>query len=165
VDLSSLESETLALARSYLHVREVSPNSSPEIDKWLAFTHCHPGDPYCASYASYCIGKAAVTTSPAFLPSAGALRLLKRNEELKVSHDEARVLLAAGIPLVFIQDHGGGKGHAGFATGLVDDGHFSSLEANTGPGPAVAAKDREGDGVYERHDRAFAAVKGFLRIA
>jgi hypothetical protein len=73
--------------------------------------------------------------------------------------------MAAGRPVVFIQDHGGGgKGHCGFGIG-TDGGTFVSFEANTLPGPSAPKTDREGGGNYKRTDRKLDSVKHWLRIA
>lgn len=166
--VSSLEIETIALARSYVGVRELRKNSGPEIDRWLEFCGCEPGAAYCSCFVSWCVLKAAATTFPKFRKSSGAMRLLVRNADLVVTADEARELMGAGHPLVFVLDMGEGRGHAGFALGLLEheDDYLVSIEANTGPGPAVPVKDREGDGVHLRSDRRVDSVDGgWLRIA
>lgn len=162
--MTPLEAETLRLARSYKGLREAAANGGPEIDKWLAFCHARPGAAYCACFVSWCICKAAVTEPPDFRRSAGALRLLVRNAELALTPAEARALLEAGRPVVGVLDMGGGKGHAFFAEALGAGDRLHTLEANTGPGPAAPAEDRDGQGVFERRDRAFGAVVGWLRI-
>lgn len=149
--MTSLQAETIALARSYVGTKELTSNSGPEIDRMLAFVRCNPGDPYCAAFVSYCICKAAVTEAPRFRPSASALRLVARNEDLRVSHADALEMLRDGTPLVFVRNHGEGKGHTGFAVGLGDT--VRTIEANTGPGPNAPALDRNGNGIFERNDR------------
>ncbi len=161
--LTSLESETIALARSYVGMREISKNSGPEIDKMLGFVRCNPGEKYCAAYVSYCIHKAATTEPPQFKPSAGALRLIARNPDLIVPHNDALAMLRDGRPLVFVRDHGAGKGHAGFAVALGDT--VRTIEANTHAGPGAPSKDREGDGIFERNDRWPDDIDAWLRIA
>lgn len=167
--MTPLEAETLALARSYVGKlwEDKGPNESKwgEIERIQAFCGARPGDPWCAALVSWCILKSAVAVPPTFLRSAGALRLLARNPHLSIDRASAMSLLRQGTPLVFIMDMGGGKGHAGFAAGLLPGDLLLSLEGNTGPGPAAAAQDRDGDGMYERRDRRFEDVDGWLRIA
>ena len=108
--------------------------------------------------------------SPIFKKTSGALRLVTRNQELEVSPEEARQLLDAGELIIGVIEHAGGKGHAFFVLGLLaeqeEDGELVvTIEANTGPGPNVPTKDREGDGVYLRSDRAFDDVDFWLRVA
>ncbi len=163
-----LELEILPIARSYLFVRETDgPNDSPDIRQWLAHVGIKKPAAYCAAFCSWCVYAASgrVPCTPAFRPSAGALRLLERNPGLLVAPADAPALLADGHPLIFVQDHGKGLGHAGLAIATVDGTTFNSIEANTGPGPAVAAKDRDGQGVFARHDRRFDGCLGFLKVA
>ncbi len=166
--MTPLESQTILLARSYVGTREITPNSNPDsIDKWLAFVHCQPGSSYCAAFVSYVVTHAAGGLSiPGikFRPSAGALHLLDVNPDLVVPKDEAAKLLFDGVPMIAVWDHGSGKGHTGFATRLYDH-RFDSIESNTNGGPAIPARDRDGDGTYARTDREFDSVHGWLRIA
>jgi hypothetical protein len=165
--LTPLELETLALAASCMGERETDgPNNSAAIRQWLAHVNLKPPSPYCAAWASYVIFAAGmrVPVLPKFKRSSGALRLHGLNPTLGISLEEAVKAMAAGRPVVFIQDHGGGKGHCGFGIG-TDGGRFTSLEANTGPGPAAPAADRDGQGCYKREDRRLDSVKHWLRIA
>lgn len=159
-----------ALAQSYVGVRETSRNSNPEnIDKWLAFCGCSPGDAYCACYVSWCVLKAAAglaVEAPTFRKSAGALRLVTRNQELQVSPDEARRLLNAGALLIGVMEHAGGKGHAFFVLGFLEheEDVLVTLEANTSASPKSKDEDREGEGVFLRDDRAFGSVDFWLKV-
>jgi hypothetical protein len=165
--VTPLETSVVALARSYLYVREVTPNSSPAINPWLRFVGCPAGAPYCSAFVSWCVLKGVAglaVEAPRFKRSASAVGLLSKNPDLVVSAAEARSLLGQGVPLVFVIDHGGGKGHAGFATGITDS-KLATTEANTSPGPSAPAADRGEQGCFERTDRLFASVHGWLRIA
>lgn len=166
--MSALETNVVRLAQSYLFVREVSPNSSPEIDAWLAFTGCKPGQPYCASWISFLIFHAAagLAIPPIrFVKSAGALGLRNVNPSLRLTPAEAHKRLTAGRPCV-----GGfpvgtkGHGHVFLATGLHSE-KLDTLEANTNAGPAVPSKDRDGDGVHARSDRAFDTATFWIEVA
>jgi len=164
--MTALQTTAVALARTYVGIREAHPNSGPEIDKWLAHVRCNPGDSYCAAFVSYVIDSAygGIVGPPLlFRKSASALRLRDRNPELEVDPVEAKFLLRTGEPLIFIIPHGAGHGHAGFAIGLHE--RLLTIEANTMDAPSSRAKDRDGQGVYERDDRHFGDVSGFLRIA
>lgn len=165
--ITPLEVETSALALSFHGVRERGKNNGPEILPMLAHCSRHPGDPYCACFVSWTIYTAGmrVPVLPRFKRSASALRLADLNPDLVVSEPDAIELLGQGIPLVFTQDHGGGRGHCGFALGLVDPSTFESMEGNTGPGPSAPEKDRDGQGFFHRHDRQIDAVRNWIRIA
>lgn len=163
--MTDLEAESIRLAISYVGTKEVGNNRGELVEKVQAFCGARPGDPWCAAFVSWCVLKAAVTWFPTFARSASALRLLARNVSLGVTPSEARKLLAAGTPLVFVMDHGHGKGHTGFALSLLPGDLLHTVEGNTGPGPSAPAQDRDGDGVHERRDRRFADVDGgWLRI-
>lgn len=158
--VSLLAEKTIEIARSYLNVREVGgANRGPDVERFLATVHVPPGNSWCAAYVTTCIYEATAVVGgpPQFKGSAGALHLLDVNPNLRLTTPEE--------PCVFVLDHGQGKGHTGYLVELLPDGHFRSVEGNTGPGQAVPAKDRNGDGVYERTDRKVSDCFGFLRIA
>lgn len=168
--MTPVQEYTLAVAKKDCvtdRVLEVTRNSSPAIDRWLKFVNCRPGDPYCAAAVSFwvCQGHGGLAVIPRFKRSASALGLLSKNFDLHVGLFDAREALSKGTPLVFVMDHGGGKGHAGIAYGM-DGPRILTYEANTGPGPAAPAADRDGQGCYQRSDRLFADVDGgWLAIA
>jgi hypothetical protein len=164
--MTPLEAETLALAASFEGMRERGQNDGPEPRRWLAHVYLKPPSAYCAAAVSCIIHDAGmrVPVLPTFKRSGGALRLLGLNPSLVVDRAAAVELMRAGRPVVFVQNHGGGKGHCGFGIAMVDDDAFESLEGNTGPGPDVPARDREGQGFYRRRDRRVADVAGWLRV-
>lgn len=164
-DLEWLIEET---ARGYLHVRETKgkPNSSPVIDTWLAHCGQPPGKAYCAAFVSWVIWESGmkVPVIPRFKRTAGALRLLALNPNLVITPQEAQDRLLHSVPCVYVVDHGGGKGHAGFAFRLAGESQFYDISANTMAGWTDKGKDREGDGVFERADRNLSSVHGWLKI-
>jgi hypothetical protein len=168
--MTPLQEAVLAIAETDCvtkPVREVGRNSGPKIDTWLQFVNCQPGAPYCAAAVSYWVvcGHGGLAVIPRFRRSASALGLLSKNPGLSVGMFDAREALQRGEPLVFVQDHGGGKGHTGIAYGMAGV-RILTYEANTGPGPEVPAKDRDGQGCYPRSDRKFSDVNGgWLQIS
>lgn len=168
--MTPLQDAVLAMARHDCvdePVREVGRNTGPKIDTWLRFVNCKPGDPYCAAAISYWIvcGHGGLAVIPTFRRSASALGLLVKNPGLTLGAFDAREALQRGEPLVGAIDHGFGKGHALLAYGM-DGSRILTYEANTGPGPDVPAKDRDGQGCYPRSDRKFSDISGgWLRIA
>jgi hypothetical protein len=165
--MTPLEAETRALAESFEGKREVGQNDGPWVRPLLAHVSLKPPAPYCAAAVSCIIYDAGmrVPVLPKFKRSAGALRLLGLNPGLVIDRAAAVELMRDGRPVVFVLDMGGGKGHAGFGVGLAENDQFVTLEGNTGPGPDVPARDREGQGFYRRTDRKLASVKGWLRVA
>lgn len=165
--MTPLELETGAVAASAVGVLEEGRNDGPEPRRWLAHVHQPPGKPYCAAFVCCTVYDAGmrVPVLPQLKRTASALRLLGLNPDLIIDRATAVGLMREGRPVVFVINHGGGLGHAGFGVGLVDDECFESIEANTGPGPAVPAKDRDGQGCYRRTDRRMDDVAGWLRVA
>jgi hypothetical protein len=156
--MEALPQQTLIVAHSQLHVREIGGNNlGPEVQKYQAFCGLHPGDPWCACFVSWCIDQAAQQLglpSYRFKKSGAALGLLHRNPDL---------LLTAPEPgCVFVIDHGGGKGHTGFAVAVNIDGTIATLEGNTN---VHGTRDSlQGDGVWARIRRVDEISGGWLRI-
>ena len=69
-------SELIARARTFLYVRELQPNRSPEIDQWLARLHRPPGESYCAAFA--CCMVLDVDQQSPLVPSAVSSAPLER---------------------------------------------------------------------------------------
>lgn len=173
MERTALEDAVVRVGRGHAKapVREVPKNSNrgAPIDAWNAFTGAKAGSAYCASAISYWVLVEApaglVGVTPLLKKSAGALNLIAKNAARAVTGAEAKKLLAADVPLIGAFAVGDqGKGHALVAHGLVGD-KLRTVEANTNPGPEVPAKDREGNGVYERADRLFGSVHHWVRIA
>jgi hypothetical protein len=167
----TLDERCIAIARTYLGVRENPPKSNrgPDVDRFIRVGGglTPEGNHYawCASFVSDVVVEAFTRKDGGFVDSLGppqfkgspaALSLLSKNRALR---------LRAPTPnCIFVMDHGGGKGHTGFVVELMQNGRLHTIEGNTGPGPAAPAQDREGDGVYERFDRKPSECCGYLRI-
>lgn len=168
----TLGERAIVVARTYLGVRENPPKSNrgPDVDRFIRVGGgLDPeGNHYawCASFVSDVIVECFTRADgvaldaagpPRFKGSPAALSLLSKNKALRLAKPEA--------DCVFVIDHGEGKGHTGFVLNVMPDGvHLHTIEGNTGPGPAAPAKDREGDGVYERFDRKISDCVGFIKI-
>jgi hypothetical protein len=68
--IDSIAQSVLAVAKSQLGVQEHprGSNSGPEVDRYLAFVHTRPGEPWCAAAVSWCCNGAALPkcgTAPA----------------------------------------------------------------------------------------------------
>jgi hypothetical protein len=139
------EPKHLVLARQYIGVTEVTNNSSPDIDMFLKYVKLPPGNPYCAAYASYCIG-----ISGASEPKVRSG--LARNFITKKSIPASKVLMGAvTIPVGSIVVWRRGNtlfGHVGFTSSewLKEKGKV--VEANTSSGQRGSQYD--GEGIYER---------------
>jgi hypothetical protein len=139
------EPNHLEIALQYEGVTEVTKNSSPEIDMFLKYVGLSPGNPYCSSFVSYCIGEANVDE-----PTVRSG--LARKFILKESIPASKVLLKqVEIPTGSIVVWKQGNtvfGHVGFTTlnWIGKEGY--TIEANTGSGNT--GSQRDGEGIYQR---------------
>ncbi len=165
--MTDIQVATIRIARSYLGKQEPGPlpNRGPHVDTWLAFVGIRPqrlenGAPWCAAFSSWCIYQAAaeLRVQWRFRKSAGALRLLEVNTDLRIDDPEPGCLV--------IWDHGKGRGHAGIVTGVTRVGDQpASIEVIAGNTNADGSRDA--DSVLERefHFPQAHAVAGYLRVA
>jgi len=146
------------------HVREVPVNSNrgPEVEQYQQRAGASPGDPWCCAFVYWCFDEAATAqgrTNPMVrtagcldhwnrAPSRGAQRVLSA----KATADPA--LVKPGM--VFIMDHGAGKGHTGFVESVAG-GLLTTVEGNTD-----ASRTREGGGVYRLIRKVGEINKGFI---
>lgn len=148
--------DLIAHARSFLHVREVTPNSSPEINGWQARLGCAPGDNYCACFA--CCMVQDVDPGNPLKHSASSLHLLANNPNLLVRDIND---LQPGDIVVW--DHGKGTGHTAIATQTTkvmgELLYLSAIAGNT----SADGKSANGDRVAE-HDVPLERFAGALRV-
>lgn len=134
----------LRIAESYLHVREIGNNSSPEIDQWLKYVGLNPGNPYCAAFVSFCIAEAGAREPPV---KSGLARHFIRSNSIPAS----KVLIGIEqIPPGSIVVWRRGNtifGHVGIVK-QWDKAKGITIEANTSSGERGSQSD--GDGVYIR---------------
>ena len=156
----TLSDKTIEIARDQVGVTEHPPGSNrgPEVDRYLRSAGLDPAKgayPWCAALVSWCVLEAtkAVGGPPQFRGSAGALRLVELNGNLR---------LVGPIPgCVFVMDHGAGKGHAGFVLSIdeEDPDLLLTLEGNTD-----AAGSRTGGQCMIRTRRRD-EIHAYLRVA
>lgn len=156
--MASIGLVALEIAVSQLGVHEQGANNSgPEVDQYLAAVGLPPGFSWCAAFVYWCFREACrrrplelapgVEYIPPPVPcprTAGAVKLWTLAETYQ------RVQVPAP-GLVYVLDHGGGKGHAGIVES-VSDGMVVEISGNTN-----AAGSREGNCVA-RHAAASPAV-------
>lgn len=150
--------------------REIPANSndSPRIRQYVAHTGVAVGNPYCASACSLWVKEAGdeLGEKPKFKKSARALGIWERNPDLQVTAEELRAdpsAIAAMLPMFFVLDHGGGKGHVYLGVGFDEDTRrIQSIDPNSNP-----KGSREGGGVYALNIRSLddAQLVGAVRIA
>jgi hypothetical protein len=164
---SPLLARTLEVALSQNGVRETpgTPNRGPVVDQYVRSLGLDPAGGYswCQAFVYWCFDQAATALGAAdpCVKTAGVL------DHWAKAPQAARVYASAALDdptlvrpgAVFIIDHGGGKGHAGFVTRIAS-GVIDTIEGNTN-----LAKSREGDGVYAQ-SRTIASINvGFIDYA
>src|SRR4051794_18202231 len=129
---SSVGAAALKVAQTQLGVHESGVNSGAEVDKYLAAAKVGPGNPWCASFVTWSLGRAGHK-----MPGSGwaAVQTWVRHAEAKqddlqiVSADQAR----PGDIVAYDwghQDDFGSDGHIGFLASDVKGGRFTALEGN-----------------------------------
>ena len=154
----------IAVGEEAKKVREVPMNSNrgPEVEAYLGRTGTPAGNPWCCAFVYWCFDEAAraagrdnpmVKTAGCmdhWRRAAGAGAKLIRAAEAA----EDAGLVQAGM--IFIVDHGGGRGHTGLVE-KVAGGLITTIEGNTD-----ASKTREGGGVYRLVRKIVEINKGFI---
>lgn len=154
----TLGARALEVAVSQLGVRESPPRSNrgPAVDRYLRAVRLDPergSYAWCAAFVSWCIQAASVGwAAPVFWRSSSSCaRLWRGNRGL--------LLEAPEVACVFVHLREDGKGHAGFVTGLRDDGDLVTCEGNTD-----ASGSRTGGQVMAQRRPAGYATR-YLRVA
>jgi hypothetical protein len=138
------ESETIALARSYVGMREVAPNSGPVIDQMLAHAHCRPGAPYCAAFVAWCGDRALGARSP-YPRSAWSPDHVRGGQRLT-----SAVQIRGGETFGIWFASKNRVAHTGLIVRRIG-ATVETIEANTsGTAAAGSAADREGQGVFRK---------------
>src|SRR4051812_30049374 len=129
---SSVGAAALKVAQTQLGVHESGVNSGAEVDKYLAAAKVGPGNPWCASFVTWSLGRAGHKMSGS---GWAAVQTWVRHAEAKqddlqiVSADQAR----PGDIVAYDWGHGedfGSDGHIGFLASDVKGGKFTALEGN-----------------------------------
>ncbi|GAA5786439.1 CHAP domain-containing protein [Chitiniphilus shinanonensis] len=131
-------------------VREVPRNSNrgPEVDEYLKRAGVSPGLSWCCAFVYWCFDEAAkaLDRGNPMVRTAGCLDHWQRATGKGARRIRAKDAIAdpslVKAGMVFIMDHGGGKGHTGFVES-VNGGLLTTIEGNTD-----ASRTREGGGVY-----------------
>lgn len=163
-DLLLSEVLEIAAGEEAKRVREQPMNSNrgPEVDEYLLRAGVSPGLAWCCAFVYWCFDEAAgrlqrdnpmVRTAGCLdhwnrAPSRGARRIIRHQAVADPG------LLCPGM--VFIIDHGQGKGHTGLVES-VGGGYITTIEGNTD-----ASLTREGGGVYRLSRKIVDINKGFI---
>jgi peptidoglycan hydrolase-like protein with peptidoglycan-binding domain len=140
----------LVAALSQEGVRETQRNRGAEVDRYISRVGLNPAGGYswCQAFVYWSFDEAAINTkikNPC-IKTAGVLDHWARSPTAARVYAEQAfddpTLIRPGA--IFIVDHGGGKGHTGIVTKIVD-GEIGTIEGNTNQ-----RGSREGDGVYQK---------------
>jgi peptidoglycan hydrolase-like protein with peptidoglycan-binding domain len=140
----------LETALSQEGIRETARNRGPEVDEFVTRVGLNAAGGYswCQAFVYWAFDEAArkMDIKNPCVKTAGVLDHWARSPTgARIYAEEAfdnPNLIRPGA--VFIVDHGGGKGHTGLVTKVVD-GEIATIEGNTN-----TRGSREGDGVYQK---------------
>lgn len=128
-------------------IRETSPNSGPEIDKWLERVGQAPGNSWCVAFAWCCFDDAAsrLGTRNPVPRTAGSLRLWGLASRWR-AHGPRR-------GQIYVVQHNEHQGHVGIIESVSPELVVTEISGNTN-----ADGSREGNCVF-RHQFAYDAEK------
>ena len=153
--------KVLEIATKFVGLYESKPNaawSSKTLDNYdelssqliemMERTGWQPGWAYCAAFVDGIYREA-------FKDDADKLAIIKKclsPSVMTTFKDSKKYFTKTPTPgsIFIMQMKSGGTGHCGLVGNSIKSDSFSTIEGNTGPGPAVAAKDRDGDGIYAK---------------
>jgi hypothetical protein len=147
-----LAAEVLKTASAEVGVRESGgPNRGPRVDEYIRNVGLDPtrgAYSWCAAFVYFCFTRASASLgvhNPC-AKTAGVLAHWHKAPawakiDASIARDDPRVIRPG---VIFIADHGGGKGHTGLVE-RAEHGSVHTIEGNTNAGGS-----REGDGVYRR---------------
>ena len=137
-----LKEESLKKALTYEGVKEITNNSSPEIDAFLASVGLKPGNPWCAAFRYYCLASIANGRKIPILKSGLCAAIFQdaKKRGVKVKSDYQK------YDQIFWNKKGTISGHTGVIDSVLDrKGNVITLEGNTGN-----KNQREGDCVTKK---------------
>lgn len=165
----SLAADALARAAGEVGVSEAPPGSNrgARVEEFQRAAGCPPGSAWCAAFVYWCVAGAAAASGRANpLPrTGGVLEMWRRGRAAglpSLTAAEAVARPGAVLPgMLFVQDHGGGKGHIGFVEGFdAASGRLVTVEGNANDGGS-----REGTGVFRLRRRTVGSANaGFLGL-
>lgn len=131
MDLAALpawRSKIVLMGLSWVDLTEVTPNSSPEIDQWLAACGVQPGNPWCAAFASLCLRAAGFECREASV------------HRLAAKYPETLCPLPGDLCILRRSD---GTGHVDLVTGVSPE-RVSVVGGNVGNAVRAGLRAREG---------------------
>ncbi|NTU59130.1 MAG: CHAP domain-containing protein [Chlorobiaceae bacterium] len=145
-------------------VREIPVNSNrgPDVEEYLHRVGVPPGNSWCCAFVYWCFDEAAKSRDRLnpMVRTAGCLDHWNRAAAVGAariaSRDAVNTPSLVQPGMVFIMDHGAGRGHTGLVE-RVEGGLITTIEGNTD-----VSKTREGGGVYRLTRKMLEVNKGFI---
>ena len=142
-----------------LNVREVTANSSPEIDAYLSHVGFDNPAAWCAAFVGYNLSAVGVD-NPQSAWSPNYARAKDVIWYSKSGYMQKGIKALTGDVVTFYYSRLGRVGHVGFYIKTDKSGYFITIEGNTN-----ANGSRTGDGVYmkKRHPRKTHAISRYIK--
>lgn len=155
----SLRHELLKNLTEQLDVKEITPNSSPMIDKYLESVGFDNPVPWCAAFVSWNLSNLNIENpnsawSPSFANAKDVIWYSKSGYKHKHIHAKC------GDVVTFYYSRLKRVGHVGFYIKTDKSGYFITIEGNTNQ-----SGSRTGDGVYtkKRHPNKVHAISRYIK--
>ena len=150
--MNRLTEQVIKEAHRHIGVKELTRNSSPEIDGWLKRVGVGSGNPWCAAFA-WCVLDDAIKALGCtnHLPPTASVHKL-----FTMAHQHHAWWTDPTPGVIFGIDHGGGLGHCGIVLD-VDGVKLATIEGNTNE-----AGSREGNAVVVKQRNVLECTLGFL---
>jgi len=151
----------LQAALSQVGVREIGGrNRGPQVDQYLAAVGTPPGLSWCMAFCCWAFKDGANSRhveNPVVMTAGVHRHWRQAPDEIKVASDAALDDLRNIKPgMIYLIDHGFGKGHCGLVVTAEPDG-IHGVEGNTNE-----RGSREGDGVYRKIRSYSEILLGYL---
>ncbi|TLX73691.1 CHAP domain-containing protein [Labilibacter sediminis] len=155
----SIRHELLQNLTEQLDVREITTNSSPEIDKYLQSVGFDYPVPWCAAFVSWNLSNVNIDN-----PNSAWSPNFARDKDViwysKTAYKQRVQKLLCGDVVTFYYSRLKRVGHVGFYIKTDKSGYFITIEGNTN-----SSGSRTGDGVYikKRDPRKTHAVSRYIK--
>lgn len=155
----SVRYELLKNLTEQLDVREITSNSSPDIDKYLQHVGFDYPVAWCAAFVSWNLNNVGVSNpNSAWSPS-----FANANDVIwygKTGYKQRGVTAKCGDVVTFYYSRLKRVGHVGFYVKTDKSGYFITIEGNTN-----SSGSRTGDGVYKkkRHPNKTFAISRYIK--
>lgn len=119
------------------------------------------GEPWCAGFVGYCIGKILEKygVKSSLCLSESCIDMWEKNKSNQIEDPRPGLLIVWKLK-------GSRSGHIGIVEMMTSASTFKTIEGNTSPTPGTPEEERNGNGVFEKNrhvgDMGAFALLGFL---